>query len=70
MILPAPIASFARKLLLVPILLVAMYVVLVEATAAPPGSSVNTGTQAAPAPAPAWGLSIKPYAGGDARRMR
>ena len=56
--------ALARKLLLVPILVIALYVVIVEATAAPPTERGPWISQ------PDGVLEHKPFGRGDGRRMR
>jgi hypothetical protein len=59
---PLTAANLGRRLLLVPILILAMFVVLVEATAAPPadrGPQFDGGGS----------MNYKPIARGDGRRM-
>ena len=56
--------ALARRLLLVPILVVALYVVSVEAPAAPPGDRGWWG------PSVSGKLEHQPSVKGDARRMR
>ena len=70
MTVPVPVVHLARRLLLLPILIVALYVVLVEATASPPADRPAWGGQVAPGASAVDGLSNKPFAHGEARRMR
>ena len=64
---PVSLARPARKLLIVPVLVAGLYVASVEAPAAPPEGRGNWGAEA---DAGGNGLSKKPYATGDGRRMR
>ena len=71
MTVPVSVVHLARRLLLLPVLIVALYVVLVEATASPPADQPAWGGQTYPgANAAGGGLSNKPFAHGEARRMR
>ncbi len=66
MVRSLPVARVARKLLLVPVLVFALLVVLVEATASPPADRGQQSTYVAP-PGNAFGHA---KFGGDGRRMR